>query len=250
MLDRGLDGQKNATIKSSSFASFIYDQKLNDERIKHFSYSLQFEDIHIKIGQSALFTPKFSISITAKDSAQVEQIFHQLKQWTIDHTGPGWQQTWRKIAGWHLLFVLLMFGAIAAFSSFIPISDNRSHDLYTAQAHDLLKNGISQAEVPKALETLLALQIHYEHPSVPSESNRAIDRGILVAFCTIMALAWGGCFPPPSLLIGTGKGKRRLAAWRFYLGKIGYIAGLILAAAIAIIKAPIIAKVVDFLHGK
>lgn len=144
------------------------------------------------------------------------EAFVELQQWAIGNSAPKWQRLWRENYGNG--GILMLWGASLIISSFfIPDSTNDIHKSLMPDAVQLLKDGISNDEVPKAIEILLRAE--FKIPLVETTPNLPIwYKFVLYGGIAALLLLY---FRPP-LLLGIGRNVQRIQFWRNWGRFIGF----------------------------
>jgi hypothetical protein len=105
-------------------------------------------------------------------------------------------------------------GLVAWIATAALTSNNRG--VLIAEAHRLLKNGVTAAEQSKAIELLLALDSGYDVGAGPRGMTA---RGWIIVVCgTAIALA---ASVPPKTTIGIGRGRSAIRRWRIWVRFVG-----------------------------
>lgn len=148
---------------------------------------------------------KLTIETRPEGSPEAKEIYTALYRWATKYQSPKWQQWWFSLNG--LQWVLWLF---VLFLSTLILPDT-AKETYRNQARQLLQGGISQEEVTKSIEVILALETDYSPPG--SEFKFPIWFKIIFFAGFVVCLA--SSFAPKSTL-GIGQGPRRIKLTRAY----------------------------------
>jgi hypothetical protein len=156
-------------------------------------------------------------SLNIRTSPETDNIsreaFSELQLWATKNQSPSWQRLWNNVAPWNW-FVWLVI--VATSSIFLPSTSNNVEKYLNPIAKELLSEGISEAELPKAVELLL----QYKSKHIPQGTRPDLPTwfGILV----FGGLAVNIIFSiRPKIVIGIGRNENKLFLWRKWTKFVG-----------------------------
>jgi hypothetical protein len=167
----------------------------------------------LKVELSSGFLGERRVSVEPPSSQLSKEIFVELCAWFDRNKPAAVARTYKALApiAWSLVIGVAVIFSWQSFAGGGPQFDSEP-------VADLLVGGISEAEVPRALELLL--RSSYELPS-PVEGKKALDPSVLLRAYLIAGaifLVVLTSFVVPDLLLGLGrKGRARLAFSRWWL---------------------------------
>ena len=180
-------------------------------------FELQMRRGNVRLGIRVQRRAYDGIEIEARpaESEDARQLFGALRNWVQKIRLPGWQRVWAAGGGslafmvWPLYLLLVLWILLTSL-----MSDNRG--TLRAQAHQLLKNGVTTAEQNKAIELLLALESDYD---IGAKPRGMTGRGWILLVCgAAVALAVS---IPPKTTIGIGRGRAAVKRWRAWVRFVG-----------------------------
>ena len=181
----------------------------------------------IKLGKRVFGGSKLSISTSPETDELAREAFVDLQQWAATNQVPLWQRFWANNYGtivW--LWVCALF-VIA--SLIIPSNTDYLEKELRPDVIQILKNGISNDEMPNAIELLLRNEFkvpktEVQHP-LPSWFKIYFFGGL--AACLVLYFR-------PSLVIGVGRNEQRIKRWRWWAKFVGItLPGFIFASLIS-----------------
>lgn len=199
--------KKNKKVVVKSFGEALREQSLIEEMPVGFTFVLRNGEIKCTIEMRQ--DGSLDISVSPEHLPESRELFAALQRWVIPMRPPTWQQLWVFLnpIQWILWFVLLLI-----IGTVIEDSKSYAKQTFTNQANQLLKDGISQEEQLKAIETILALQADYIPPGQQSHTpgwlNLLIFGGLTI--CLVLTFA-------PKSLIGIGRGQEAIGRWRKWM---------------------------------
>jgi len=199
--------KKNKKVIVKSFGEALREQSLSEEMPDGFTFDLRSGDITCTIDMRQ--NGSLDISVSPEHLPESRELFATLQRWAGPTRPPTWQRFWMSLnpIQWALWLCLLMVSGLM-------IDDSKSHakEAFRNQAHQLLKDGISQDEQIKAIETILALQADYvpvgQQSRTPGWFMLLIFGGF--AICVVLTFT-------PKSLIGIGRGQEAIGRWRKWM---------------------------------
>lgn len=195
-------GQK---FKVPNFKEIMADPAAQHELPAKFVLNMVSETIECNVEME---DKRISIRVSPEDAQEASTIFLKFAQWVQRFKSPKWFYWWREFKGMHAFLLILLLQLLLVFGG---LSVTREQSI-TVEAQQLLKQGISQAEIPKALELILF--------SISGQASKITSVGITPWFKVFLAFSLGllviGFFPPNSR-IGIGKGVESIQAQRLWL---------------------------------
>jgi hypothetical protein len=192
-------------LKSASFREAKENPEVQDQIPNGFSIEMKTETIDCEM---QLQENRLSIRVSPELVEEASTIFLKLEQWAMQFRSPKWMYLWKNNNGFLQLLVTLFLLTIM-FTSAIRYSNPVETNLII-QARDLLKDGISQKEVPKALEMVLSLL------TLSNEGKVYYVKPWFWSFVAIYLPALLISFFPPNSILVIGKGTKilkRQKAW-------------------------------------
>lgn len=153
-------------------------------------------------------------SLTVETSPQADELsgeaFAALHLWASTHQAPWWQRAWKNyywpaVFGWFALILMLA-------SAYTDVTKVTAESVRPA-AKQLLDRGITDKDVPKAVEILLRLQLH--EPLAAGKKEEMPTWAKIVSLGGLVCVV--GLFFRPPLLIGIGRNVRRIGRWRLWM---------------------------------
>lgn len=158
-----------------------------------------------QLGREFFGDPRLNISVSPETDGISREAFADLQLWAVNHQPPVWQQIWGKFASYHWLIWLLL---ISLSSFIVPSSSDDVQAYLEPKTHKILLDGVSEDELPAAVELLLQYQVK----TLPKEVSREFPAwfGVLffggMAVCVILSIR-------PTMVIGLGRNKNKLEFW-------------------------------------
>lgn len=191
----------------NSFDEAFRQQELLDEKPRRFDIELNSGDI--KCALSLRRDGSLEISVSPEHLSESRELFAALQRWSTSIRPPIWQEIWANF------YALLWFlWSVTILISIFTIGDlnDAANRAFKAQANELLKDGLSQEEQLRAIETLLALNSGY----IPQNLKASIPLWfwllLIGGFLVCLALSFS-----PKSLIGIGKGEQAIMRWRMWM---------------------------------
>lgn len=201
-------GQK---LAAKTFAEAARHDELIQQRAWAFDLKMQRGDVQLQV-ELGRYGDTIEIEATPEGSEDARELFAATRDWLHKVRVPAWQRVWAAAAAplvWPLYLALVAWIVSGALTS-----NNRG--VLIAEAHRLLKNGVTAAEQSKAIELLLALDSGY---NVGAGPRGMTGRGwIIVVYGAAIALA---ASVPPKTTIGIGRGRSALRWWRIWTRFVG-----------------------------
>lgn len=170
-----------------------------------------------------------SAVLSVRTSPETDEIarfaFVEIANWATANQAPYWQRLWAKLAQHHWF---LYFFLISIATPLISSESDLIRSQLRASAVEILQDGISSSEVPKALETILRLEF-----KVPVDSSRGETPKWykLLVFCGLAVSVLLSI--RPKLVISTRRNAAALTWWRWWMRFAGItIPGLIFGSVL------------------
>jgi hypothetical protein len=214
---RAFDGkdERNVTIRLKankkiivkSFGEALRQQDLLQEMPIGFSAVMKSGDISGEIALTG--RGHLEISVSPERLSESKEFFAALQRWASKIRPPKWQQYWLAVEHFQwFLWVLILVVAL----SIVGNSDSTAKKFYKQQAAELLKDGLSEDEHLKAIETILALESGYVPPGQgvanPGWFKILLFGGFIA--CVVLSIR-------PKSRIGIGKGQDSINRWRLWM---------------------------------
>jgi len=197
----------NKKVIVNSFYEALRQQELLDEKPHRCEAVLNSGDI--KCALSLRQDGSLEISVSPEHLSESRELFASLQRWTASIRPPIWQRIWVILNPFQwVLWILSLWICIVA----VGDTQDAAKRGYQEIANQILKDGVSQDEQLKAIETILALESKYVPPSiVPVFPGwfKLLFFGGFIACCLLS-------FTPRSLL-GIGKGQESIKHWRLWM---------------------------------
>lgn len=192
---------KNRILRASSFDELRSSPGLEEERPCSFQATITFH------GRPFLLSLEGNRKHLAVDvprhSAHALAFLADIREWS-DRYGPSTVQRW-----WLKLRPIIWFLFITATILVVPDKE-AAREPWRSQALEFAKNGVGQDQVPEALRTLLALQVHAPPPTQSPSLRGVVVWVAALIGCILLSIC-------PSIVIGLGKGRASLRAWRTWM---------------------------------
>lgn len=166
------------------------------------------------------------IRVSPEQVQEASTIFLKFDQWTRRFIYPRWLYWWRQFRGFHFLVILTIVLSVATWGIANP-----GNKEFKIEVNQLIEDGLSEEEIPRALELLLISK------SGQTSKTKSIQIKPLYKTFLIVSLAVAiiGSFPPTSR-IAIGKGIisiQRQKKWLKFISVVlpSFIAMGILASA-------------------
>lgn len=204
-----LDLREGKTFISDSLSHALKDPALTNENPKGLTIQLSSGISSVNLSLEVFFRPKSSIRVSPEREDLSKEIFVELREWAHKVRVPLWQRILNSIGGF--LFYAWLFSMLLA-TTFIGKPDDIAVEQSRKEAHQLLVDGISQDEVPKAIEVLLKIESKYAtkqaEVTLPLWFKLAFWVGLVISLMLYIR---------PKLVIGIGKGVAKINLWRGWL---------------------------------
>lgn len=213
-------GQK---FQVSSFKELMEDPASQNHMPNKFSLNMRSEtiDCDVEMEDNQIF-----IRVSPEQVQEASTIFLKFDQWTHRFIYPRWLYWWRQFRGFHFLVILNIVLFVAIWGIVNP-----GNKEFKIEVNQLLEDGLSEEEIPRALELLLISK------SGQTSKNKSIQIKPWYKTFLIVSLAVAiiGNFPPTSR-IAIGKGIisiQRQKKWLKFISVVlpSFIAMGILASA-------------------
>lgn len=196
-----LDLGKNRILRVSSFDELRAHPGLDGENPTSFRATITFNERPFVLSLEG--NHKHLVVDVPRSSAHALKFIADIREWS-ERYGPSAVQVW-----WLRLRPVFWVFFVIATILFVPSNDSPGEP-WRSRALDFAKNGVGQEQLPEALRTLLALQVHAPPPSeAPSLRGMAVWASALLG-CILLSIC-------PSLVIGLGKGRSYIRRWRLWM---------------------------------
>lgn len=199
------------------------DQSIDNLLTSHELIEESPQDLRINIKsskRSARITFKdnqLSINTTPETDELAREAYVQLQQWAKSNQPPSWQRIWVKnYSGIFLSAISLIFFIFILFSG----QDTDINQSLKPAAQKLLKDGITEKQIPQAIELLLRHEFKQPYSDAkPKAKNKTPLFVKIISFGGFAALAI--LFIRPPLLLGIGRNEKKIRYWRTWIKFIG-----------------------------
>ena len=203
-------------LTAHSFKEMARDQNIRDDLPKDLSVSMDCGKVSVSLEMDDYGTRNLALKVEPSSSSVATEVFSVLERWVVSVSAPLWQRLWLKFQGlqWVVLFPLLLFLAMGLLLSIADPEIKYRHAI-RPEVRELLKDGISEEEISRAVEIILAFQTKTYPEVLPVAYSRrmkvfALISGILLVLASVLSLG-------PTFHLGIGLGEKRLKWWRIYL---------------------------------
>ncbi|MCQ8130264.1 hypothetical protein [Methylomonas rivi] len=202
-------------IEDKSLGRLLGQPELQEEATESIDIELRAANISVNVEfrKNSFSGAKVSVRTSPETDELARYSFVELQHWAIEHQAPRWQRFLEKQAPMHW-FVYIIFVWISA--NGVPSESDRVYKELSPIAVEIVKDGITAAETPKALELILrkefSLPIQDVSPQTSSWFNLLFFGGFAVSI--ILSIR-------PTLVIGIGKHAETLKLWKWWLKLIG-----------------------------
>jgi hypothetical protein len=203
---------KSRSVVTNSFQAAFREQAIVEEMPIGFRVELQCGEVRCEMSLKREYN-ELSINVTPEKSREAWELFIALRQWVVKNRAPTWQRVWSGWAGFQwIIWVALIFLSATIISESLDYATPEAK----SRAQKLLDSGISEAEIPEAVELLLILQTKYNpgqpKPQLPSWFKVVLVGGLIA--CVILSIR-------PKVVLGIGRGMERIIWWRRWLRFVG-----------------------------
>lgn len=203
------DGKR---LESKSFKEAALERAIVDEIPQSFSVRMRVARVELEIDLTRYSDDALSFNVSPSHTSVSKEIAYDVEKWAKTNRSPLWVRIWRSFGTliWPFYAVLIVISL-----AFLRVnSDEYKKDL-KAEAHEILKDGISEKEIPRALEIILSLQSDFVPVSyIPT--NRSSSTwfwwflGVVTFVCLLISI-------PPKTNLGLGKGEKRIRKWKWWI---------------------------------
>ena len=154
-----------------------------------------------------------NISTSPETDSTSREAFSELQQWAKNNQSPFWQRLWNKVAPfyWFIWLFIVLISIVV-----LPTPSDNVEKYLKPVANELLSGGISEAELPKAVELLL----QYQSKHIPQGERPSLPRWFGIIF--FVGLAVNIMFSiRPKIVIGIGRNENKLLFWRQWTKFVG-----------------------------
>jgi hypothetical protein len=202
--------KKNKKLPVKSFSDALREPILLEEIPIGFEARLKSGEITSSIklirGNGSL-----EITVSPEHISESKELFAAMQRWAIAARPPRWQQIWLLLnPGQWLIWLFLLWLPLA----FLTDTKTAAANQYKAQAHQILKNGVTQDNQVKVVEIILALQSDYipqhisQSAAYPGWYKLLFFGGFIV--CVVLSIT-------PKSMLGIGKGQEAINHWRSWM---------------------------------
>lgn len=198
------------TIVSNTFKDASKEPAIQNEIPESFELIMSAGEFSTKISLKQYSTDELSIKITPEDYSYSRDLIYDLKKW-VDTFKPNLgMKIWKSLHD----FIWLIFGLICGMFSWIIIPQITSNELYES-GKQLLKGGIDNSEINKALEIILAKEIGYNPNNISKDSTKtSIVILSILLFSLLLAITFSFI---PKTNMSLGKGEMKVKKWKTWL---------------------------------
>jgi hypothetical protein len=205
---------KGKEIKALTFSEAISQPVGDDELATGFLAYLKVGRMRAKVtlGPES-WRPHLEVEVQPNDIELTQQLFGTLSNWASAFEAPKWQQRWVNMK-WlpsSILFLWLMMGVL-----FVPLAQwsQAGAQANKEEGRQLLSSGgVNASNEQRAISIILAIESEYSSTNV-----HAKPLGLKYwAYVIFGGLILGAVSIFPNTCIGLWKGRRRVAAWRWWI---------------------------------
>jgi hypothetical protein len=215
-----ISSKDESTNRFEDFDSALRSRRMDSKNPTAFSLTLNSAEIKCSI---LLDSNRLRVEILPDHLVESQNLFIDIREWIEKHEPKWWQRIWNTLADkwyWFYAAVVVIFLAL----TFFAMSYQRQGITYDirAQIQELLENGITDAEVPLALELLLRAQdLPFVFPSW------------LISFLVFSLIVCALIPIRPKIVLGIGMATRKIKMWRNWYWIVIAVLGFILANILA-----------------
>lgn len=206
--------KNGSKIITKSFKDSMRNLDLVKEVPNQFEITFNCGEIKCKIEFND-FRKSLEVKVYPENLQESNELFVVLSRWVATNRPKKWQQMWLKINEFKVSYWALFFLSLIMLNN---IWLDQYKYIYKEEAKQLLKDGISQSELSKAVEILLALQVNntdsMQRPNMPSWFIYYLISGLI--FCIFLSIS-------PKNILGIGKGQEVINHWRIWMQFIFFI---------------------------
>jgi ABC-type Fe3+ transport system permease subunit len=171
------------------------------------------------------YSDHLRLTTSPESSQHARELFVTLRNWAVTHQPPLWQRLWGHLYGVHwFIWLSILVGVMP----FLPSASEGVEHLVRSQAQELLRDGLSQEEVLRAVELLLISTAKWA-PNVKPIALPAWYKVVLfggLAASVMLSIR-------PKVIVGVGRGRQVLDRWRWWMKFVGVtIPGLLFGSFI------------------
>ncbi len=169
---------------------------------------------------------KLSIRTSPETDELSRESFVELHQWATNNQAPLWQRFWSNNYGTMLMVWAFSLWIIASVA--LPSKSEHVERELREESIQVLKDGISNNEIPNAIELLLRNELKIPKIESPQQTPSWFNAYFYVGLASSVVLYFR-----PSLVIGMGRNELRIKRWRWWVKFIGItLPGFIFASII------------------
>lgn len=148
------------------------------------------------------------VEVTPSTSEAATIFYSAMRQWAQRMKPPFWQKWWLTIVISPWIVWILWIG-LAGFT-WVGVANSSGNEYYKEQARQLVEKGITTDNQLKALQTLLAIQSDYS--TTQQHLGRWFWFFLFGGSLVMLVLSY-----PPKIVIGLGRGEKRVILWQKWL---------------------------------
>lgn len=198
----------NERIELTCFADALRHPSCAGESPMGFTLKLRCMEVRcsVEVPRIGLLGPTLQIEATPDTSQMAQEMYTVFQSWRDSNSPTKLQQIWRSFAEHRWLLIPLTAFLMLVF---LGAKQTTGRHEYQLEALKMVKEGISQDEVPKALELLLCLEANLVPKSANILSNPS-SWFLPISILLIMSLT----SIAPNAVLGIGKGEAAIKRWR------------------------------------
>jgi hypothetical protein len=203
-------------VNAESVAELVSLPELGDQLATGLEVEIETvqRSVRIKLEKN-LFggTSRLNIRTSPEIDELARQAFMDVQYWAISNQAPLWQRLWTNYY-WYFVFVWCL--ALFVSTSFLPTNSQSIEQELRPAAIEILKDGISNENLPKAIELLLRTEFKVPVAEVKHQLPPWFKLLFFGGLATTIVLWFR-----PSLEFGIGRSVTRIARWRWWLRFVG-----------------------------
>jgi len=153
-------------------------------------------------------TNKFEVEIKPNNVTEVQELFTALYNWVDKYNVNPIQKLFHAISRFQLYVLVPYFFVILIF--FIQAQDQKL-DLVRVRARELLETGITQSNIVEAVETLIKIETQPSFSTIEFPKWFGVAIGVFIYLVVILNFQ-------PRVILGIGKGTRKIKLWKWWQG--------------------------------
>lgn len=202
-------------IQGELIKDLLANPELQDEAPTGIEIEVSASDLNarLELGRGYFARTRLNIRTSPETDNNSREAFSELQLWATKNQSPFWQQLWGRVAPnfWYIWLILIALSIMV-----LPSTTDNVEKFLDPIASKLLLDGISDDELPQAVELLL----QYQTKQVPQGDNPELSAWFGILF-------YGGLIVNiilsirPKLVIGIGRNENRLFLWRQWTKFVG-----------------------------